>query len=95
REKFNREDCRAFDYQDKIDGIPAVRLDDKAADFAALLDIIMPDQIRGAQKFTFDKLSVIYTLCDKYIIDDIREWALSWLNDILPTSEDDICKMGE
>ncbi|KIO29723.1 hypothetical protein M407DRAFT_21149 [Tulasnella calospora MUT 4182] len=54
----------------------------------------MPDQIREAQNFTFDKLSGIYTLCDKYIIDDIREWALSWLKEILPTSEDDICKMG-
>ncbi|KAG8918200.1 hypothetical protein FRC01_001997, partial [Tulasnella sp. 417] len=83
-----------LDRQVKIDGVPAVRLEDKAEDFAALLNIIMPNQIRGAQNYTFDKLSGIYTICDKYFIDDIREWAMSWLEDILPTSENDIHKIG-
>ncbi|KAG8989771.1 hypothetical protein FRB90_002076, partial [Tulasnella sp. 427] len=79
-----------------IDGVPAVRLDDNATDFAALLDIIIPDRIPLTKpQYTFQQLSGVYKICEKYLIDDIRDWALLWLEDILPTSEMDISKVGE
>ncbi|KAG8983107.1 hypothetical protein FRB94_009196 [Tulasnella sp. JGI-2019a] len=89
--------CSNQQQQLTVEGVPAVILDDRADDFANLLDIIMPGRISSlppsTPRYTFDQLAGIVRLCDKYAIDDIRDWALSWIDDILPSSIDDIARI--
>ncbi|KAG8888870.1 hypothetical protein FRB99_004072, partial [Tulasnella sp. 403] len=76
-----------------LDGVPAVTLEDSAEAFANVLDIILPGKIRPIESPSFDKLAGMYRISDKYLINDIRQWALSWLNEVLPSTLDDLWKV--
>jgi len=76
------------------DGTPVITLHDKAADFTNLLDMLMPGSILGREQSpSFDELAGLVRICDKYIIDDVKNWALSWLDEVLPMEIDDIDKL--
>lgn len=78
-----------------IEGVPAVKLDDDVEDFSNLLDIILPGSIAlELDQYSFDQLAGIVRLCDKYMIEDVRVWALSWINSILPSAIDEIRRLG-
>lgn len=78
-----------------VEGVPAVVLDDDPGHFANLLDIIAPPIIVEDLDPTVDDLIGIFLIADKYAIEDIRSWALSWLDDALPIVEDDITTISQ
>ncbi|KAG8899146.1 hypothetical protein FRB99_006897 [Tulasnella sp. 403] len=84
--------------QPMIDGVPAVTLHDKAEDFANVLDFIYPRQVSDSGVspppiLPLNTLMGITRICGKYDIEDIRTWAISQMEAVLPTTSETLDKI--
>ncbi|KAG8899121.1 hypothetical protein FRB99_006911 [Tulasnella sp. 403] len=78
--------------QDTFEGVPLITLHDTASDFASALDLIYPQSMTTAPP-SLHTLTGLIRICNKYIIDDIRTWAIAQLESVLPLSADNIAKL--
>lgn len=64
-----------------FNGISFITLHDKADDFASLMDLVYPATISNKAKDSWDASQImqVVSLADKYIFEDIKEWAVGEL----------------
>ncbi|KAG8951691.1 hypothetical protein FRC04_005712 [Tulasnella sp. 424] len=76
-----------------ISGIPFVVLQDKAEDFANVLDIIYTDITMASEKCHLDLAALmgVIRLSNKYLFDKVKEWGVSQVlsSQLLPVVEDE------
>lgn len=61
----------------KVDGIPFVTLEDKADDFANILNFIYPNTVSAHTNYDQNVISLlgVVRIAGKYMFDDIQEWG--------------------
>ncbi|KAG8901090.1 hypothetical protein FRB99_005564, partial [Tulasnella sp. 403] len=74
-------------HQEYLDGAPVIRLDDRAQDFAFLLDVILGIT---PSKPSFEMLEGVLRISTKYLFDEIRPWAVEHIIQRFPTTLTDL-----
>ncbi|KIO25656.1 hypothetical protein M407DRAFT_236844 [Tulasnella calospora MUT 4182] len=75
---------------DNVIGVPFMELQDRAEDFAHVLDFIYPNSLPAAQTGHLGVKDLMGTVrfTGKYLIDDLKEWAISALDArLLPSAK--------
>lgn len=83
-------DVHLLDSSLVVDGVPYVVLEDKAEDFANVLDIIYPDSVHTQIDNSPGVISIlgVVRVSGKYLFDDIKEWGISKLKSELVPDKD-------
>ena len=72
--------------QEYIDGVPAVHVSDTPEDFAAFLDMLLPPVVHPhpAPSPSFNFICGVLRMAHKYLIEDLKNWAVSLLQSRYP-----------